>query len=362
MYEEELGIEYEQAGLRESVFKVLLNIFSNHELQTKYDLEKNSPKELRVCKGYVYESIKLLEQKGFIEKKIQGETRIHLPKMVYTLTHRGCCLAIRKSIDNKSLPFDCLKAIGNWAQLDPVILGRIDYFKEHLGIEMTKSFLRNSYSKTRDNHNIELYRQAAIGDYLFKIWKEVDRILAINLAEECSRTPSFERILANVTAEEYASISSDRHLFGEEQYLQLKGTLIKVEKERKKILVSEQMFFELMRNVKDHRLDLEGSYSLSEFAIVWDQLWPKLKAKYNDERSLKHPEYSKLDLCIMYYAYYRDIWALRVLDDFETFVNFLVSDEQLKSYAKNAFNLHKQRALQQVRLSEFLLGRLSHSG
>jgi hypothetical protein len=73
-----------------------------------------------------------------------GTTRVGLPKILYKLTFFGLCMALKYAESN-----DYERIIQKWRHLDPVLLGRWEYFKQKVGRLEAELFVQLSVSNMR---------------------------------------------------------------------------------------------------------------------------------------------------------------------------------------------------------------------
>jgi len=121
----------EERPLPESHKKVLLGIAKKGP-QTKYKIEK----ETKVNHASTHEAVKNLLNMGMLEGEEVGTTRVGLPKTEYKLTFFGFYMAL-KNADGE----DYGQIIKKWRYLEPLLLGKWDYFVQKVGKEQTKNFL-----------------------------------------------------------------------------------------------------------------------------------------------------------------------------------------------------------------------------
>jgi hypothetical protein len=100
--------------------------------QTKYEVEKKT----KVNHASVHEAVKHLLDMGAFEGEKVGITRVGLSKVKYKLTFFGFCAAALSPV-----PKNYRKIAENWGHLEPLMLGKWNYFVQKVGKDEAEDFL-----------------------------------------------------------------------------------------------------------------------------------------------------------------------------------------------------------------------------
>lgn len=188
------GLVKIEEHLPQSLQKVLLEI-AKEGPETKYQVEKAT----KVNHASVHENVKKLLSWGAVEGEEIGITRTGQPKISYKLTFWGFCLAIRTADIG-----DIDKIVKKWRHLEPLMLGKWEYFKEKIGVKEAEDFLvrgaRTRFGLKLKSIGPEEFRVGAVRE-LFVWHKKAlacgDRDFQVDYEKEYGRSPkqSFERWL-----------------------------------------------------------------------------------------------------------------------------------------------------------------------
>lgn len=168
---------YSLSQMPKSYIRVLLHIAMEGP-KTKYRIEK----ETRLSHAMVHEAIAVLLDYGQVEGKRVGTTRVGLPKTEYKLTPRGLIEAIAVAEES-----DVGRIAQKWKHIEPVFIGKWDYFIEKVGKEKTAQMLRRAASyldwMTAES-NVELFRKEAINHVLAEYQHKLFKSLKVSSLEK----------------------------------------------------------------------------------------------------------------------------------------------------------------------------------